>query len=127
MTRTPLNCLFNPKEYTVSKTNTWNAKQSAGVGLPKVQFGGGAPQEMSFEILLDDLEGTYDVGADLDRLFLMMETDSQFATARRTARGRRTSPSRGAARTCSRRRSSHCRFNTCGSPPTGRRSGPRSS
>jgi nucleoid-associated protein YgaU len=82
---TPLNCLFNPKEYTVTKTNTWNAKQSAGVGLPKVQFGGGAPQEMSFEILLDDLEGSYDVGADLDRLFLMMETDSRFATKKKNS------------------------------------------
>ncbi len=81
----PLSCLFNPKEYTVSKTNTWNAKQSAGVGLPKVQFGGGAPQEMSFEILLDDLEGSYDIGSDLDRLFLMMETDSRFATKKKNS------------------------------------------
>ena len=81
----PLNCLFNPKEYTVTKNNTWNAKQSAGVGLPKVQFGGGAPQEMSFEILLDDLEGSYDIGADLDRLFLMMETDDQFATSKKNS------------------------------------------
>jgi nucleoid-associated protein YgaU len=82
---TPLNCLFNPKEYTVTKANTWNAKPSAGVGLPKVQFGGGAPQEMSFDILLDDLEGSYDIGSDLDRLFLMMETDSKFATSKKNS------------------------------------------
>jgi hypothetical protein len=81
----PLPCLFNPKQYTVTKTNTWNAKPSAGVGLPNVQFGGGAPQELSFEILLDDLEGSYDIGSDLDRLFLMMETDARFATQKKNS------------------------------------------
>ena len=50
-----------------------------------MQFGGGAPQEMSFEILLDDLEGSYDIGSDLDRLFLMMETDSRFATKKKNS------------------------------------------
>jgi nucleoid-associated protein YgaU len=81
----PLTCLFNPKEYTVTKNNTWNTKPTAGVGLPKVQFGGGAPQELSFEILLDSLEGTHDITDDLNRLFLMMEVDSQFGSSKKNS------------------------------------------
>jgi hypothetical protein len=71
----PLTCLFNPKEYTVSKNNSWNPSQVTGASLPSVQYGGGTPQELSFEILLDDLEGAHKIQPDIDRLFLAMEVD----------------------------------------------------
>jgi hypothetical protein len=76
----PLICLFNPKEYTITKSSSWNAKQAAGVSLPPVQYGGGSPRELSFEILLDDLEGTYEVEPEVDRLFKAMEANPEFAT-----------------------------------------------
>jgi len=82
----PLNCLFNPKDYTVTKNNNWTFKQQAGVGLPKVQFGGGAPQELSFELLFDNLEGAHDIVLDINRLLQLMEADSQFARGKATAR-----------------------------------------
>jgi nucleoid-associated protein YgaU len=76
----PLQCLFNPKEYTITKSNTWNAKQAAGVSLPPVQFGGGAPAELSFEILLDHLEGAHPIQPDINRLFLAMEANPALVT-----------------------------------------------
>jgi nucleoid-associated protein YgaU len=77
----PLKCLFNPKEYTVTKTNTWNGNPTPGVSLPKVQFGGGSPQELSLDILLDDMEGDHPIAEDINRLFKMMEADKKFATS----------------------------------------------
>jgi nucleoid-associated protein YgaU len=71
-------CYFNPKEYSVTKNNTWNASPQAGSSLPKVQFGGGSPQELSFEILLDDMEGDNPIGDDLELLFKKMEADKKF-------------------------------------------------
>jgi hypothetical protein len=76
----PLVCLFNPKEYTVTKSSSWNAKQAAGVSLPPVQYGGGSPRELSFEILLDDQEKTYEVESAVNRLFMAMEANPAFAT-----------------------------------------------
>ncbi|HXA54678.1 MAG TPA: LysM peptidoglycan-binding domain-containing protein [Solirubrobacteraceae bacterium] len=84
----PLVCLFNPKEYTITKSSTWNAKQAAGVSLPPVQYGGGAPRELSFEILLDDQEGTYEVEPDVNRLFMAMEANP--ATATQSGKGNPT-------------------------------------
>jgi hypothetical protein len=84
----PLECLFNPKEYTITKSSSWNAKQAAGVSLPPVQYGGGSPRELAFEILLDDLEGSHEVQPDVDRLFLAMEANP--ATAPQTGKGNPT-------------------------------------
>ena len=38
-----LQCWFNPKEYTITKTSTFNAKAASGQDLPPVQYGGGQP------------------------------------------------------------------------------------
>jgi hypothetical protein len=49
----PIACLFNPKDYTISKNNTWNAKPTPGASAPKPQYGGGAPCEMQLQLLFD--------------------------------------------------------------------------
>jgi nucleoid-associated protein YgaU len=85
----PLKCLFNPKEYTITKSSTWNPSKVAGASLPKVQYGGGAPQELSFEILLDDLEGSREIQPDIDRLFMAMEADRRFTE--KSGKGKPTS------------------------------------
>ncbi len=36
--------LFNPTEYSITKTNTWNFKEVQGQSLPPPEFGGGAPR-----------------------------------------------------------------------------------
>jgi len=45
--------LFNPTEYTITKTNTWNFKAVKGKSLPPASFGGGNPREISLSLMLD--------------------------------------------------------------------------
>jgi hypothetical protein len=67
--------LFNPSEYTVTKTNTWNFKQVTGKSLPPAEFGGGNPRELSLSLLLDAslLDPSQSVKGVTDKLFKMME------------------------------------------------------
>ena len=39
---TPIECWFNPKEYSITKTNKWKVEPVVGTALPTPQFGGGA-------------------------------------------------------------------------------------
>jgi nucleoid-associated protein YgaU len=72
---TPVDCLFNPKDYTVTKTNGWQAKATPGQSAGKPQFGGGNPHEMTLQLLLDASvtgDGS-SVATASTRLFQMME------------------------------------------------------
>jgi nucleoid-associated protein YgaU len=53
-----LEFLFNPKEFSVSRQNTWSqGKAAKGVGagknVPTLEFGGGQPASMTLELLFD--------------------------------------------------------------------------
>jgi hypothetical protein len=52
-----LTLLFNPKEFTVSRTNSWGtgpkAGSAAGQNAPSVEFTGGNPADLSLELLFD--------------------------------------------------------------------------
>jgi hypothetical protein len=50
---TKLYCWFNPKEYSITKTSTFNAKATAGKDFPQVQYGGGQPATLSVDLLFD--------------------------------------------------------------------------
>ncbi|MGH2948042.1 MAG: peptidoglycan-binding protein [Solirubrobacteraceae bacterium] len=67
--------LFNPTEYTITKTNTWNFKQVQGASLPPPEFGGGNPRELSLSLLLDSslLTPGQSVKGVTDKLFKMMD------------------------------------------------------
>jgi hypothetical protein len=69
--------LFNPTEYTITKTNTWNFKQVKGKSLPPASFGGGNPREISLSLLLDvtllDGKSVLDI---TNKLFKMMDVPS---------------------------------------------------
>ena len=69
--------LFNPTDYTITKTNTWNFKEVQGQSLPPPEFAGGAPRQITLSLLLDNslLEGTQTVKDITDKLFKMMEVD----------------------------------------------------
>ena len=69
--------LFNPTDYTITKTNTWNFKEVQGQSLPPPEFGGGAPRQLTLSLLLDNslLEGSQTVKDITDKLFKMMEVD----------------------------------------------------
>jgi hypothetical protein len=67
--------LFNPTEYTITKTNTWNFKQVQGASLPPAEFGGGNPRELALSLLLDAslLDPSQSVKGVTDKLFKMMD------------------------------------------------------
>jgi nucleoid-associated protein YgaU len=48
-----LDCYFNPTEYSIAKTNTWNPKQVTGQSTPKQEFGGGQARKMELSLLFD--------------------------------------------------------------------------
>lgn len=79
-----LYCWFNPKEYTVTKTNNWTVKTKVGASLPDVQFTGGNARELALELLFDtsDTEAK-DVTTVCNKLLKMMESNSRFASGNR--------------------------------------------
>ena len=70
-----IKCYFNPTEYSVSKSNTWKYDPVTGTTLPKAQFGGGNPRELSLNLLLDAslLSKTAHIRDVTNDLFKMME------------------------------------------------------
>jgi len=69
-----LECWFNPREYTVSKTNNWTVDPVVGTAMPEAQFGGGNPRELTLDLLFDDSDrDDGDVREATDKLFTFME------------------------------------------------------
>jgi hypothetical protein len=71
---------FNPKEYTISKSNTWSEAKDAksGSNTPHLTFGGGQPKQMKLQLFFD----TYETGADVrteytEKLLKMMEINTK--------------------------------------------------
>lgn len=48
-----VDCLFNPTEYSFSKSNTWNQDEASGQDLPIAHFQGGGATTMSVSLLFD--------------------------------------------------------------------------
>lgn len=77
---TPLECWFNPTQYSIQKANTWTTRPAVGTSLPPAQFGGGNARELSVELLFDaGPDG--DISPATDKLFQMMEVEPGLATA----------------------------------------------
>jgi hypothetical protein len=72
----PIECAFNPQNYTISKTNIWNFKPTTGVDLPDGEFGGGLPRRTTLTLLLDVslLAADQSVKDTTNKLLKMMET-----------------------------------------------------
>ncbi len=49
----PWVALFNPSELSFSRKNTYNQQLSAGSSQPQVSYGGGQPDEVTVDLLLD--------------------------------------------------------------------------
>jgi hypothetical protein len=51
-----LECWFNPKDYSITKTNTWSEKPVPGSEVPTLQYGGGGPSSLSVNLVFDSGE-----------------------------------------------------------------------
>lgn len=74
-------CLFNPEQYTITKTNTWEKKNVIGQNLPNVSFSQGGAQSLKLKLIFDSLEAGTDVRAYTDPLWNMMMIDSSTENA----------------------------------------------
>lgn len=71
-----VSCLFNPTEYTIAKTNNWQARPVAGKDVPKLDFTGGGAKSMTVELLFDVFEDPLgDVRTHTDKLFSLCMID----------------------------------------------------
>ena len=72
---------FNPKEYTLGRTNKWETKAVPGAPLPNAQFTGSDPHKLNIELLFDDSDAHQgDVRTIAGKLLAMMEVDPKFGT-----------------------------------------------
>jgi hypothetical protein len=73
--KAPFDVLFNPTEYSISKSNEWKFEKVTGTAFTPPQFGGGSPRELTLNLLLDAslLGKTQHVRGVTDELFKMME------------------------------------------------------
>ena len=71
-----IDCLFNPKEYTIEKTVEWIAPQGAGKNTSKLEFKSGKPATMKVELFFDTYEASEkDVSVFTKKIFDLMKVD----------------------------------------------------
>lgn len=74
--------MFNPTEYSISKSNKWELKANKSGNVPKWEFGGGDPRQLQLELFFDaymprsGVQPT-DVRKATNQLFNFMMIDSQ--------------------------------------------------
>ncbi|MBU1431638.1 LysM peptidoglycan-binding domain-containing protein [Myxococcota bacterium] len=64
----PVIALFNPKEYTISKSVPWNPQPSAGLDAPEMQFTTGQGETLTLELFFDTYEDKTPVSIHTKRL-----------------------------------------------------------
>jgi hypothetical protein len=65
--------MFNPKEYTVSKQNSWQRAGTSGANLPSTTFASGQPATMTVQLFFDTYERMQDVRSHTNRVARLME------------------------------------------------------
>lgn len=68
-------CMFNPYEYTIKKTNSYEEAETKGKNIPKIRFKQGGAQTLSLRLLFDTYEESTDVRLLTSRLWHMMMVD----------------------------------------------------
>ena len=64
-TKKSIECMFRPKEYTFSKSNSWTRGQVKGKNTPELEFSGGQPTTLTLELFFD----TYESGKDVRKAY----------------------------------------------------------
>jgi Contractile injection system tube protein len=68
--------MFNPFEYSITKSNSWTPNSVVGLNLPKLQFHEGQAQSLSLTLHFDSQAGGTDVRAYSAPLWTMMMIDT---------------------------------------------------
>jgi hypothetical protein len=71
--------MFNPFEFTISKTNTWSNRPVSGINLPLVTFTTGGAMSLTLNLVFDTTRVLSDVRAYTAPLWKMMMIDEEKA------------------------------------------------
>jgi hypothetical protein len=72
-----VDCMFNPFEYTVSKSNTYEEKSRNNSNVPAVEFKKGGPQSLRLSLTFDTYEKNEDVSLITNKLWKFMESTTR--------------------------------------------------
>jgi nucleoid-associated protein YgaU len=79
----PIECHFNPAEYTFSKQNSWSIANTPATNLPEFEFGGGQPATLQMQLLFDTQREQRDVRkVYTDRVWELMLIDESLKDPR---------------------------------------------
>ena len=70
-------CMFNPTEYTVAKTNNWQQTRVVGKNVPFLTYTGGESRTLSIELFFDTHEDGGDVRVPLNKLWKLAMIDEK--------------------------------------------------
>ena len=73
---TPIPALFNPKEYTISKSVPWNPQTASGLDAPEMQFTTGQGETLQLELFFDTYEKGTPVKTHTDALHSLALIDT---------------------------------------------------
>jgi len=74
---TSLACMFNPFEYTVTKTNTYKEESRNRSDVPRVEFQKAGPQALKLTLTFDTYESGEDVTLETNKLWKLMESKTR--------------------------------------------------
>jgi nucleoid-associated protein YgaU len=78
-----IKCMFNPKEYSFSKTNTWRESETPAQNSSELQFGGGRPATLQMQLFFDTYADQADVRQRYtDAIWKLMMIDSDLRDTR---------------------------------------------
>ena len=83
----PIECTFNPEEFTIDKRNTWSRPPNKGKEVPPLEFGGGNASSLKMELFFDTYEKGSDVRDITNKIWQLMAVDESL-TDRTTKKGR---------------------------------------
>lgn len=72
-----VDCMFNPYEYTVSKTNTYKEERQNRSDVPGFEFEKAGPQTLKLTLLFDTYESGEDVSLKTNKLWKLMESKTR--------------------------------------------------
>lgn len=71
-----IECMFNPKEYSISKQNSWNAGKNTAANVPQLEFGSGQPATLQMQLFFDTYGASDpDVSKHTERVWSLMLVD----------------------------------------------------
>jgi hypothetical protein len=70
-------CMFNPFEYTVSKSNSYEEKSRNNSDVPQIEFKKSGPQTLKLSLTFDTYEAGTDVSLDTNKLWKLMESKTR--------------------------------------------------